>query len=189
MSRLCLSLMMIIVTACGTSDRTKHPIDVNTTETSTDMQVDSVQGMDSEDALTELVEDELTVAGPDGQLSFTVAEKNLSGVADYPEQQRLYYRVERDGVLILDWSPLGIVTQKHSFLDELDLQTVRWTQTDRTYETPTGKRRLHREHFNQATIGLQNPDGAPLELEVRVFDDAVAFRYRLLGMGNARITE
>ena len=162
MSRLCLGLMMIIFAACGTSNSVGDGTDADSPEISTDVQADGVRSLDSEDALTELVEDELTVVGPDGHLSFTVAEKKLPGMADYPEEQRLYYRVERDGVLILDWSPLGIVTQKHSFLDDLDLLTVRWTQVDREYSTPTGKRRIHREHFNQATIADQAHRGQTL---------------------------
>ncbi|HEY3549176.1 MAG TPA: glycoside hydrolase family 97 catalytic domain-containing protein [Propionicimonas sp.] len=55
---------------------------------------------------------------------------------------------------------------------------------DERYELPHGKRRHLRDHATTATLALDNPGGERLEVDVRVYDGAVAWRYRFPGPGS-----
>ncbi len=50
---------------------------------------------------------------------------------------------------------------------------------DETYTIPVGKTSTVRDHYNSARADFQDAQGRKLTVEVRAYDDGVAFRYVL----------
>ncbi len=130
-----------------------------------------------------------TLQSPDRRFTVTVALRNLGGTADYPDAERLYYRVEYDGGPVLGWSPLGIRTGDQDFVDQLSFVRVLRGEILDTYEMRTGKNRVRRFRSNETNLLFENSDGHRIEVTFRAAADGVAFRYRMQGEGEARIAE
>jgi hypothetical protein len=65
------------------------------------------------------------------------------------------------------------------FTDNLEfVAATKAREVDETYTMPHGKRRVCRDHCNEATMKLRNAGGAMVEIVVRAYDDGVALRYR-----------
>jgi alpha-glucosidase len=126
-----------------------------------------------------------SVSSPDGRVDVAVARLDLSGVADYPAGQRLYYRVAIDGVEVLQWSPLGIATSAADFTGPLEIAGRGSRYVDVAYETAVGKRLRRRERANELTLRFANSAGDEIEMVFRAAADGAAFRYRMLGEGTA----
>jgi len=92
---------------------------------------------------------------------------------------RLTFRVWHRGLVVVQDSALGLRRADQSFMEGLSLvRDSRKISIEDRYETPHGKRRLHRVRANQRTITFRNPAGAQMEVVLRAHDDGVAFRYR-----------
>ena len=133
-----------------------------------------------------------SVTSPNGlvKLSFQLAD--LGGHADFPSGPRLYYRVEHGAegqrAVVLGDSPLGLRLQEYDFVNGLrfDAATAPLPRLiEEAYELSHGKRRLCRNRANQVTLPFRSTGGQLLELDLRAYDDGVAFRYRLPGSGGA----
>lgn len=114
--------------------------------------------------------DNLTVTSPDGHLAVTLALDN----------QVPTYSVSRDGTTLITPSRLGFAQRNH-FAN--GITNVRQTEVDETYTLPHGKRSTRRNHCQELTVTLDNPGDADLDVVLRVYDDAVAFRYVLPQQG------
>lgn len=133
-----------------------------------------------------------SVTSPNGQVKLSVQLADLSGAADYPRMRsHLYYRVEHgpesSRAVVVNDSPLGLQLHGKDFVDGLHWESAeRPKLIEETYEMPHGKRRQCRNRANHLTIAFRNRDGAGerLELDLRAYDDGVAFRYRLPGSGD-----
>jgi alpha-glucosidase len=133
-----------------------------------------------------------SVTSPNGLVRVTVDLDDHGGQADFPSGARLYYRVEHgvegQRALILGDSPLGLRLQDFDFLNGLRFDAAHPPAPrliEENYEQAHGKRRLCRNRANHLTLPFRNTGGQPLELDVRAYDDGVAFRYRLPGSGGA----
>lgn len=126
-----------------------------------------------------------SLESPGGVVAIEVAQLDLGGEADYPAGERLYYRVASDGVAILQWSPLGIATDRADWMGALEFRERSTRRIDTSYEVPTGKRRQRRARANETTLRFANAAGAEIEIDFRAADDGAAFRYRMLGEGAA----
>ena len=116
--------------------------------------------------------DGIPVSSPDGRVEFLL---------DWRDQPRLHYRVAFRGRPVLEASPAGII------LDGLDLgrgAEVTGVEGYRISETYawSGVHARARNHCRGADIALRHAaSGTAYTLEVRVFDDGVAFRYVVPG--------
>jgi hypothetical protein len=81
---------------------------------------------------------------------------------------------------VLAASPLGIATDAGRFVDGLKFVAAKQVSAvDEPYVMLTGKQLKLRDHHTAWSLDLANAKGLPLTLDFRVYDDGVAFRYRL----------
>jgi alpha-glucosidase len=118
-------------------------------------------------ALVAAAQTPLRVASPNGQIMFALA-------AD----AALHYSVEFHGKHLIDESELGLDLQGQPPLGP----GWRYVHSepgsaDETYTIPVGKTKEVRDHYNSLVADFSNDSGARLSIEVRAFDDGVAFRY------------
>jgi hypothetical protein len=79
---------------------------------------------------------------------------------------------------VLSSSPLGIMRLDDSFTNGLKFVTASPTvEIDETFQTFTGKRSEVHKHALERVFTFETLKGNKVEIEVSVFDDAVAFRY------------
>jgi alpha-glucosidase len=111
-----------------------------------------------------------TVLSPDGTLTLEVAPD---------DDGRLGYRVLRRGAEVVARSPLGVVRSDTTFDRGLVLVTAEDEVVVRDrYTLVHGKQLAHDVAAGTRTLTFVNPDAARLELELRAYDEGVAFRYR-----------
>jgi len=123
----------------------------------------------------------LEVKSPDGRAFIRVllADTDRPGAAGDSSKVRLHGEIGYDGSTVVTLMPLGIIRKDQAFTEGLRLIATGPMRTiDEPYTMLTGKRKLCRNHANEQTLILQNPGGAKLELNVRAYNDGVAFRYR-----------
>lgn len=129
------------------------------------------------------------VTSPNGQVTISVQLADRSGRADFPRGSHLYYRVEqgiapRRAVVVQD-SPLGLQLQGQDFLSGLRFESALPQKLiEETYEATHGKRSRCHNRGHQITLAFRNSANQSLELDLRAYDDGVAFRYRLPGEGS-----
>ena len=130
--------------------------------------------------LTALSQDQWHVASPNGQIVF-----NLS------DQPALHYSVDFRGKRLLDDAALGLELEGRPALSAgMHSLGARTAGSDQTYTIPVGKTSSVRDHYNGLTADFANPAGVKLSVEVRAFDDGVAFRYVVPpqpGLSNVRV--
>ncbi len=109
------------------------------------------------------------VESPSGELAMTLAAQ--SGVQ---------YTVEFHGKRVFDESALGLKLEGQQPLGP-GMHQVRVVpgQADETYTIPVGKTVSVRDHYNSARVDFEDKDGRQLSVEVRAYDDAIAFRLLL----------
>ena len=105
---------------------------------------------------------------PDGRVAFRLAI--VAG--------KLSYSASFQGKPVLDPSALSLELEGQKPLGAaVRLVNTTRAQTDETYHLVTGKASRVRNHFNALSAELEETDGRKLVVEVRAYDDAVAFRY------------
>jgi len=110
------------------------------------------------------------VASPDGRLR---VELDI-------HEGRLGYRVLRDGAPLIATSRLGFLLREGEKLERNMALTSADTSThDETWEQPWGERRFVRDRHNALRARVTETLNAKraLDLEFRVFDDGIGFRY------------
>src|SRR3984885_6938620 len=109
----------------------------------------------------------LQVSSPNGQIVLV-----LSG------QDVLRYAVDFHGKRLIDESDLGLDLQGQPPLGPNSRSVnVQHGSSDDTYTIPVGKTKDVRNHYNSLTANFSSQSGAAFSVEVRAFDDGVAFRY------------
>jgi alpha-glucosidase len=125
-------------------------------------------------------DDLLTVASPNGQIEFDLF---LTQQPDLSESLvRLAYQVFFKGKLLMDTSFMGLNVRDQPILGvNVGLTASKKSTVDETYTVPAGKAKRIRDHYNALTAEyLQNGSlGRRITVEVRVYDDGVAFRYQI----------
>ena len=112
-----------------------------------------------------------TVSSPNGQITLQLF---AAGTAD----QDLRYAVEFHGKRILEPARLGLEFVGQPEIGPGMHKTGEQAESaDESYTIPVGKTRTVRNHFNGLRAAFEDASGRKLTIEVRAFDDGVAFRY------------
>jgi alpha-glucosidase len=125
----------------------------------------------------------LKVTSPNGQITllvFDAAPQPLAGRAhrESPASDELRYAVDFHGKRLIEESKLGLELAGQPALGPGMRKTAEQTESvDATYTIPVGKTRVVRNHYNGARADFEDAGGRKLTIEVRAFDDGVAFRY------------
>lgn len=128
------------------------------------------QGQGSDDA-------RVRVASPDGNLVFTLSDAATSATSGQ-KSHGIRYSVELRGKWLIDDSALGVKLQSSPAIGpEMHKVKVQTGQHDETYAIPVGKTSQVRDHYNSAVVDLADSSGQRMSVEVRAYDDGVAFRY------------
>jgi alpha-glucosidase len=121
----------------------------------------------------------LRVASPDGQIVFILSDAPHTRAMD-PARDDLRYAVDFHGKWLMNESAMGLKIEGQTPLGPGMKQiSVRNSQQDETYTIPVGKTSSVHDHYNSALVDLADDRGRKLTVEVRAFDDGVAFRYIL----------
>lgn len=122
------------------------------------------------------------VASPNDQLVLTVATGPAQPEHNAPGRERpmqgLHYSVQFHGKSLFDDSGMGLKLEDQEPLGPT-MQIVNQQQgsDDQTYTIPVGKTSSVRDHYNSIRADLQDSQGRKLTVEVRAYDDGIAFRY------------
>jgi alpha-glucosidase len=113
----------------------------------------------------------LQVVSPNGEIVFSLS----TGFSTPPT---LAYSVDFRGKRLIDPSELGLELQGQPALGP-GMHTVgaKPGSTDARYTIPVGKTKDVRDHYNSLIADFEGKSGSKLSVEVRAFDDGVAFRY------------
>ena len=127
----------------------------------------------------------MQLASPNGEIVFAL-------IPGTPAQPALRYSVDFRGKRLLDESELGLDLQGTPALGPAMFKVgATLGSVDKTYTVPVGKTKNVRDHYNSLVADFQNEAGTRFSVEVRAFDDAVAFRYLVpeqTDINKARIT-
>lgn len=89
-------------------------------------------------------------------------------------------RTGETSAAVLASSPLGLATDAGRFVDKLKVVSAGTPkQVDEAYTMLTGKQLALRDRHSAWSIELANADGHPFAVDFRVYEDGLAFRYRL----------
>ena len=113
---------------------------------------------------------ETTAVSPDGKLSIQLA---------ISAEGTLQYRVLFNGQEVIKASRLGLELQNQQPLGSaMKIVSTRPGGADEGYRMPHGKANPIRNHYRSVVADLEETRGGrKLSIELRAFDDAVAFRY------------
>ena len=118
-------------------------------------------------------QNQLRVVSPNGQIVF-VLSNGTSGSG----QAALRYSVDLHGKHLIDASELGLEIQGQPALGPgLRQVGAQPGSADESYTIPVGKTKSVRNHYNSLIADFAGESGNRLSIEVRAFDDGVAFRY------------
>lgn len=123
----------------------------------------------------------LKVTSPDGQIVFILGDAKASAALS-PGVSDLRYAVDFQGKWMMDESVLGLKIEGQPALGPGMVQRhVESGEHDENYTIPVGKTSSVRDHYNSARVDYADPSGRQLAIEVRAYDDGVAFRYLIPG--------
>lgn len=121
---------------------------------------------------------ERSFASPDGKLTFNLERDDAN--------DRLHWSVNRGGAAIVTRGALGIDLAKvGTIADEGTISHVETRDVDTKWTPPYGENSLIRDHFREETLTLAHADHGDLavKLQVRAYDEGIAFRYLVHGAG------
>jgi len=120
-----------------------------------------------------------TITSPDRRIKFEL---------DQQPHDRLAYRVTMKGRAVIERSRLGIVVDGVNLADDAAIGTIERTHQDQRYPT-RGVHAIATNRYNGASVGVTHEhSGSRYTIDVRVFDDGVAFRYVVPGAATAQRT-
>ena len=113
----------------------------------------------------------IAVRSPDGKNELTLDVSPTEGVL---------YSVLRSGDVVISASPFHVtLIDKGDLADRATIVNVSQTSTDQTVQLPWGKASRIRDHYAAAAVRLKSSSGIVWDLELRAYDDGIAFRYGL----------
>ena len=128
--------------------------------------------------LTTYAVDKSMVESPNGQLALSVEMK---------DQGKPHYSITYEGLLPLEWSPLGVVTNIGDFTQGLTMTAFEKSVVKGSYSL----RNIKQSHVDyeavEAVARFSKDDKPVLEIIFRVSNRDVAFRYRILPQKETRV--
>jgi alpha-glucosidase len=116
---------------------------------------------------------QLIVHSPDGRNAITL-------VLPKGESETIQYALSRDGKSLVGPSPVGPILASEGTLGKGSrLVEAHRGEIDETFELPWGKTKSVHNRCSKAVFSLATPKEVRWDVEVRAFDDGVAFRYRV----------
>ena len=113
------------------------------------------------------------IQSPDNKISMTIKQDSI--------KKTLSYNVDilsNTHVNIVEKSTLGIERKDQKFVDNLEfLNQSEIKIIDETYSMLVGRKSGFRNYANETSLMFKNTRGALLRIDVRVYNDGVAFRY------------
>ncbi len=97
------------------------------------------------------------------------------------------YEVRRDGIVVLGESPLGLLTNIGDLSNGLTLRNVETSTVSDSYELRTIKQSQVQYDATKAVCHFEKDGRAVLEVEFRISNRDVAYRYRILPRRNAQV--
>ena len=120
-------------------------------------------------------------SSPDKKIVFKVRVSKIKGIE---------YSVDFRSVSLINWSPLGLQFIDKNLADPgLTMGKPAFTKVDETLNWLFGENATIQNQFLGLELPLQNADGTKWNIEVRVFNNNIAFRYKLTGMKGAKISK
>jgi alpha-glucosidase len=129
----------------------------------------------------------VVLKSPNGALEISIA--TLRGQTPQESGGQLAYRVAFRGKALLDWSDIGLALQNAPPLGPaLRIESSQQSSRDETWTTMQGKSKSVRNHYNTVTVRTMETaaNGRRLVVEVRAYDDGVAFRYIIPAQPNLK---
>lgn len=108
------------------------------------------------------------VSSPDGTLILRFEQTEDGGIG---------YRVSRDNNEIIDFSPLGFLTEDQSLENGFCMVGTKKKNYTSVWETVWGEERFIEDRHNELLVSLRHESGMLMDIEFRVYDDGFAFRY------------
>ena len=100
-----------------------------------------------------------------------------------------FYRVTRNGKVIIDDSRLGFVLKDQAALDRnFKIVSSHTSSKNETWTQPWGEDKIIRNNYHQLTVLLEEKSGQKrkLNIEFRVFNDGIGFRYEIPSQPNLK---
>lgn len=120
---------------------------------------------------------EFTLSSPDGRVEAVISS----------EPGSLGYRITHAGAGVIERSTLGISVDGKNLASGIAIAPPVKNSIEESYPWRGGKSRaLNRCNGFEIPV-MHQPSGTAWTLEVRVFDDGVAYRYRIPGTGQRRV--
>lgn len=120
-------------------------------------------------------------------LLLTSPDCNVTATISVSDEQRLTYALKRDGVAVIEPSPLGIIVDGADLGVGVELGATTRSVRDQTYPWRGVKSRAI-DHANELAVEVvHRSSGVRWSLEARAYDDGFAFRYVVPGEGSRRV--
>ena len=117
-----------------------------------------------------------SIQSPNGRVKLTVTLR----------EGALHYTAEKDGVTVVDRSPLGLLLRQADLSCGLTLVSSNYASIQESYTLPAFKKSQCENHANTLTLLLEKHEET-LQVEGRAYDDGVALRLIAGGEGNASV--
>lgn len=112
------------------------------------------------------------VISPDGKLKLNV----------FSENGKALYNVTYQGKVMLEKSPLGLITNESDFSGNLKFIDSKKDRVSKTYTNEKIKKSEVDYKANTVTVNFTNADQFSISIEFQVSNENIAFRYHLLPM-------
>lgn len=110
----------------------------------------------------------MEVSSPDGSIVVRV---------DVDQEGQPLYAVDVDGLPFIGWSQMGLVAQGNDLSAGFRLLSSKVSSFEGDWSQPWGENKQIHDSHNTLLLRLQNGDDVRLDIEMRVFDDGLGFRY------------
>ena len=114
-----------------------------------------------------------SVTSPDGKAQLKLGAAN----------GRLSFEVTLDGEVVIEKSEIGIVLDGQELSRNVIPGKVTRLEQKETYPS-LGVHSTATNHFNGASVEFTTSNGVPFAIELRAFNDGIAFRHRIPGEGS-----
>ncbi len=105
----------------------------------------------------------------------------------FQQNHQTWFNVMLNREVLIDQSPLGIVTSDGVFDKDLKIKNVRSFFRKEKYDLDNGKKSHVKYSYHQVIYSVQNPEGQEMDIIFRISDDGVAYCYKLYGEGETHI--